>query len=194
MKKIAIVLLCLLFAKAASAQKDSLSFNEHNKYIYYKVVEQPGLTADTFQNRALYFLKINYPKNKTELAGAPATITGSGEFLVLTGLSVAKHVVGEITYTFTIGYKNQKYRYWLTDFVYTPYKTDRYGNSVPEQGVEIPLESGLSKLEKAELNNCLDQSGAYGIQFGKKIKEYMMRVSPTKPAEAKKKVISTKDW
>jgi len=194
MKKIVVVLLCLLFAKVASAQKDSLSFDEHNKYIYYKVVEQPGLTADTFQNRALYFLKVNYPKNKTDQSGAPTTITGTGKFLVLTGLSVAKHVAGEISYTFTIGYKEQKYRYWLTDFVYTPYKTDRYGNSVPEQGVEIPLESGLSKLEKAELNNCLEQSGAYGIQFGKKIKEYMVRVSATKPAEAKKKVISTKDW
>jgi hypothetical protein len=194
MKKIVVVLLCLLFAKAASAQKDSLSFDEHNKYIYYKVVEQPGLTIDTFQNRALYFLKINYPKNKIDKATEPDTITGTGKFLVLTGLSVAKHVEGEISYTFTIGYKDQKYRYWLTDFVYTPYKTDRYGNSVPEQGTEIPLESGLSKMEKADLNSCLEQSGAYGIQFGKKIKEYMVRVSATKPAEAKKKVISTKDW
>jgi Domain of unknown function (DUF4468) with TBP-like fold len=193
MKKIVVVLLCLLFAKAASAQKDSLSFDEHNKYIYYKVVEQPGLTADTFQNRALYFLKINYPKNKIAQA-SPATITGSGKFLILTGLSVAKHVAGEVSYTFTIGYKDQKYRYWLTDFVYTPYKTDRYGNSVPEQGVEISLESGLSKLEKVELNNCLEQSGAYGIQFGGKLKEYMLRPSATKPVETKKKVISTKDW
>ncbi len=194
MKKIVVVLLCLLFAKAALAQKDSLSFDEHNKYIYYKVVEQAGLTADTFQNRALYFLKINYPKNKIDQAAAPSTITGSGKFLVLTGLAVAKHVAGEISYTFTIGYKDQKYRYWLTDFVYTPYKTDRYGNSVPEQGVEIPLESSLSKLEKVELNNCLEESGAYSIQFGNKIKEYMVRVSATKPAETKKKVISTKDW
>jgi len=194
MKKIIVVLLCLLFAKAASAQKDSLSFDEHNKYIYYKVVEQPGLTADTFQTRALYFLKINYPKNKINQAVEPSTITGSGKFLILTGLSVAKHVAGEVSYTFTIGYKDQKYRYWLTNFVYTPYKTDRYGNSVPEQGVEIPLENGLSKLEKVELNNCLEQSGAYGIQFGNKIKEYMVRVSATKPAENKKKVISTKDW
>jgi hypothetical protein len=194
MKKIVVVLLCLLFAKAASAQKDSLSFDEHNKYIYYKVVEQPGLTADTFQNRVLYFLKINYPKNKIEQAAAPATITGTGKFLVLTGLSVAKHVAGEISYSFTVGYKDQKYRYWLTDFVYTPYKTDRYGNSVPEQGVQIPLENGLSKLEKVELSNCLDQSGTYSIKFGGKIKEYMLRVSATKPAETKKKVISTKDW
>jgi len=194
MKEIVIVLLCLLFAEAASAQKDSLSFDEHNKYIYYKVVEQPGLTADTFQNRALYFLKVNYPKNKVDQSGVPATITGTGKFLVLTGLSVAKHVAGEISYTFTIGYKNQKYRYWLTGFVYTPYKTDRYGNSVPVQGEEIPLESGSSKLEKVELNNCLEQSGAYGVQFGKKIKEYMVRLSATKPAEAKKNVISTKDW
>ena len=194
MKKIVVVLLCLLVAKAALAQKDSLSFDEHNKYIYYKVVEQPGLTADTFQNRALYFLKINYPKNKIDQAGAPATITGTGKFLVLTGLSVAKHVAGEINYTFTIGYKDQKYRYWLTGFVYSPYKTDRYGNSVPEQGVEIPLESGLSKLEKSELNSCLEQSGTYSIKFGNKLKEYMVRVSATKPTVAKKKVISTKDW
>jgi len=194
MKKLFVALLCLFAVKSARAQKDLLSFDEHNKYIYYQVVEQPGLITDTFQNRALYFLKINYPKNKIDKSESPAVITGTGKLLMLSGLSVAKHIDGEINYTFNIEYKDQKYRYWLTNFIFTPYKIDRYGNSVPEPGVDIPLEDGASKLEKAQAGSYLDQTGKYSKTFGEKLKEYMLMISAAPVKVDKKKVISTKDW
>jgi len=194
MKKLFVALLCLFAVKSARAQKDLLSFDEHNKYIYYQVVEQPGLITDTFQNRALYFLKINYPKNKIDKSESPAVITGTGKLLMLSGLSVAKHIDGEINYTFNIEYKDQKYRYWLTNFIFTPYKIDRYGNSVPEPGVDIPLEDGASKLEKAQAGSYLDQTGKYSKAFGEKLKQYMLMISAAPVKVDKKKVISTKDW
>jgi hypothetical protein len=194
MKKIFIVLLCLCAAKSAMAQKDLLSFDEHNKYIYYQVVEQPGLIIDTFQNRAFYFLKINYPKNKINKSETPSAISGTGKLLMLTGLSVAKHVDGEVNYTFNIEYKDQKYRYWLSNFIFTPYKVDRYGNSVPVEGVDVPLEEGSSKLEKLQFNSYLNQTGKYSKAFGEKLKQYMLMISAAPVKADKKKVISTKDW
>jgi len=192
MKKILIAFICIVFAHNAFAQKDLLSFNEQNKYIYYQVVEQPGLITDTLQDRALYFLKTAYPKNKIEKAQTSGNYTGTGKFLILSG-ALVKHVDGEINYTFYIECKDQKYRYWLTDFVFTPYKVDRYGNSIPQAGIDVPLENSASKMDKTELDKCLDQAGTFSKQFGDQLKVFMIKASAL-PKTEKKKVINTKDW
>jgi hypothetical protein len=194
MKKLFIALFCLLSIKSAMAQKDLLSLDEHNKYIYYQVVSQVGLTADTFHNRAAYFLKVNYPKNKVDKNITPETITGSGKLLMVTGITAVKHIDGEVNYTFNIECKDQKYRYWLTDFVFTPYYVDRYGNSVPKPGIEIPLEDGSSKLEKGQVNSYSIQIVNYSKQFGDRLKQYMLMVSAAPVKDNKKKIITTKDW
>jgi len=85
MKKLIAILSFILFAGAAFAQKDSLAFDENNKYIYYQVVQQPGLPADTMFNRALYFFKTAYPYHALKLIAADkdkGTLSGSGNFLV----------------------------------------------------------------------------------------------------------------
>ena len=193
MKKILIILMCVAFAKTASAQKDSLSFDEHNKYIYYHVVDQPGSIVDTLQTRALYFLKTAYPGIKVNKSSTPANITGNGIFLVYSSTAIVKTQDGQISYTCNIECKDQKYRYWLTNFVYTPYKTDRYGNSVPEPGSDVALEN-TKKLDKKQADNYLNQAGAFSKQFGDKLKQYMLKISAAPPKEVKKKVINTKDW
>jgi hypothetical protein len=192
MKTIFFALISLVFANAAFAQKELLSFNEQNKYIYYQVVDQPGLVTDSLQARAAFFLSSAYPKNKVNKGEPMGTFAGSGSFLVTNG-TLVKHVDGEISYSFFIECKDQKYRYWLTDFVFTPYKTDRYGNSVPEVGINVPLESGASKLDKGQLNTYLDQAGSLSKQFGDRLKQYIVKVSAL-PKNEKKKVINTKDW
>ena len=158
------------------------------------MIEQPGLTADTFQNRMQYFLKAVYPQNKINQPGTPGSISGTGKFLILTGITAAKHIDGEIGYTFYLEYKDQKYRYWLTHFVFTPYKVDRYGNPVPEQGLDVPLEEGSSKLDKNQFTNYLNKTGSYSIQFGDKIRQYMVKIPAGPAKDDKKKVIVTKDW
>ncbi len=193
-KKIFLAILCLFVARAGSAQKNLLSFNEQNKYIYYQVVEQPGLTADTLQTRALYFLKTNYSSNQVEKGETTGNFTGTGKFLITNTLAVIKHVFGEVNYAYFIECKDGKYRYWLTNFVYTPHTTDRYGNSVPEHGMETPLENGAVKLEKHDLNVCLDETGAYAKQFGDKLKQAMVKISALRPKDTRKKVIMTRDW
>ena len=63
-----------------------------------------------------------------------------------------------------------------------------------KKALGVALEDGLKKLDKGEFNRCLDQSGAYSIQFGNKLKQYMVQVSAAPRKAGDKKVITTKDW
>jgi hypothetical protein len=191
MKIVVVILVFISLTKSLFAQQDLLSFDEHNKYIYYQVVDKPGVTIDTLQNRALLFLKTSFPKNKLKDGDTGGQITGNGKFLVLSGIALVKHEDGEIAYNFSIECKDQKYRYWLTGFVFTPYQRDRYSNLVPQPGIEIPLEHAAVKFYKKDADNYLNLTGAFCKQFGEKLKLYMTN-GPKKNAETVKKVVTDK--
>ncbi len=184
-----IALAYILFAKIAVAQQDLLSFDEHNKYIYYQVADLPGLAQDTLHTRGVNFLKTFYPKVK--LKTTANTIIGQGKLLTHEGASVLKHESGEITYLVNVEFKDQKYRYWLTGFVFTPYQRDRYGNFVAQPGIDIPLEDALSKLDKKDANNYLNETGTFCKQFGDQLKQFMLKAP--KKEEPVKKVV-TDNW
>jgi hypothetical protein len=192
MKTLLLTLVCIFLVKISSAQSNLLSFDEHNKYIYYQVVDIPGITVDTLHSRGLNFLKANYAKMKVKINGQ--NLTGQGKFLVYGGISVLKHEKGEIDYTLNIEFKDQKYRYWLTDFTFTPYERDRYNNYVPKQGIVIPLEIAESKLDKKDVAGYLDETGAFCKQFGDSLKQFILRipVSSPKKEENTKKVVTDK--
>ncbi len=195
MKTTIIAVVCLLFAKITLAQQDLLSFDEHNKYIYYQVADAPGLSADTLHARALNFLKTWYPKLKLKPAADAKDVAGDGKFLTYTGASVLRKESGEVVYALNMEFKDQKYRFWLTAFVFTPYERDRYGNFVPQPGIDIPLENALSKFEKKDANEYLDQTGAFCKQFSERLKQFLLNVTanaPKKP-ETTKKVV-TDNW
>jgi hypothetical protein len=189
MKIVMIAIIYVLFAKIAIAQQDLLSFDEHNKYIYYEVADMPGLSADTLHARSLYFLKKVYPR--PQIKTTANTITGEGKFLTYGGVSVLRHETGEIAYHVNIEFKDQKYRYWLTAFVFTPYQRDRYGNFVPQQGIDIPLEDVDAKLEKKDAEAYLNETGTFCKEFGEKLKQLILKAS--KKEETTKKVV-TDNW
>jgi hypothetical protein len=193
MKTLLLTFVCIFLAKISSAQSDLLSFDEHNKYIYYQVVDIPGVAVDTLHVRGLSFLKANYAKMKVKAAGQN-NLAGQGKFLVYGGVSVLKHEKGEIDYTLNIEFKDQKYRYWLTDFTFTPYERDRYNNYVPKQGVVIPLETADSKLDKKDAAGYVDETGAFCKQFGDSLKQFILHipVSAPKKEENAKKVVTDK--
>jgi hypothetical protein len=190
MKIIIASLTCLLFVKVSFAQKDLLSFDEHNKYIYYQVVDEPGLPADSLHSRTFYFLKSAYPKIK--LKQTATAISGENRFVVFGGVSILKHEKGEIACQVNVEFKDQKYRVWLTGFTFTPYQRDRYGNFVPEQGIDIPLETATSKLEKKDVDSYLDETGAFCKQLGDRLKIYLMQAPALKKEETTKKVVTDK--
>lgn len=186
------VIAVLLFARASYAQKELLSFDENNKYIYYQVADVPALPKDTLLARASYFLKSDYSKMKLSYTADPNLLNGRGKFLVYGGGGLLKHEHGGISYTLNIECKDQKYRYWLTGFVFTPYQRDRYGNFVPEPGKEIPLESILKKLDKKEAGAYLDETGTFCKQLGEKLKSQMARAFTPKKAGIIKKIVTDK--
>jgi hypothetical protein len=192
MKILMIALTGLFFAKVALAQKELLSFDENNKYIYYQVADAPGLLKDTLLARVSYFLKSEYPKTKLNHTADANLLNCRGKFLVYGGGGLLKHEHGEISYSLNIECKDQKYRYWLTGFVFTPYQRDRYGNFVPEPGKEIPLEMVLNKLDKKEAGSYLDETGTFCKQLADRLKFHMTKASAPKKAEITKKAVTDK--
>lgn len=177
--------------QVSNAQKSLLSVNEQNKYIYYQVVDLPGAGADSLTKKASAFAMDNKLKGKL---AADTTLVIHDKFLTHSSLSFSKHENGEIACTFTIQCKDSKYRFWFTNFVFTPYERDRYGAFVPSSGKEVSLDDASSKLEKKELSGYLDQTGAYCQQLGSKLKEYMAQnhVMKKTTAPVVKKIVTDK--
>lgn len=196
MKKLIAVLAFVLFTGVAFAQKDSLAFDENNKYIYYQVVLKPELPADTLFNRALYFFKTAYPQSALKLAVADkekGTLSGSGNFLVSKKTLLTSHEDGSVTYSIRVDVKDGKYRYWLSDFVFNPYQRNRYNSYESIPGIYIPLEKPDGKIEKKDLAAYLDGILSSSRKIGEMLKHYMLKTSSLKKVTPVKK-ISTKDW
>lgn len=180
----------ILAAKITMAQQDILSFDEHNKYIYYQVADAPGLSADSLHTMGVNFLKTYYPKIKIKVIVNSANINGPGKFLSYGGVSVIKHEKAEVDFQLNIEFKDQKYRFWLTGFIVTPYQRDRYGNFVPEPGIDIPLEDAASKFDKKDVDDYLNDTGAFCKQFADKLKQFIKNTP--KKEEITKKIVTDK--
>lgn len=199
MKNLIIAFACILLAKTASAQTDSLAFDENNKYIYYQTVELAGLNKDTLYTRALYFIKKSVTGNKLKLSKADeaqGVLTGKGSFMVTKKTLVLTGVGGEIDYTLRVEVKDAKYRYWFTDFVFIPYQRDRYGMDVPTPGLSIPMESAKSKIDPKDAAVYLDKILLNSRQVGAVLRSYMLKTSslPKPKVDKAIKKISTKEW
>ena len=185
----------MLLIQTVYGQKSLLALDEHDKYIYYQVVSQPGTSADSLDKKALGFVKESLPKSSLRTIG-DSSIALKDKFVTYSVLAFAKHESGEIKFTLTIECKNAKYRYWLTDFVFIPYEKNRYGVFVPSNGIEIPIEKSSIHVDKKEAEGYLDQTGAFCKQLGDQLKSYMLADHPVnKKAEqqpAVKKVVTDK--
>jgi hypothetical protein len=191
MKKILLLVAGLAISGMVSAQKSLLSVDENNKYIYYQVVDMPGRTADSLHNNVVLFMKEFYPKEKS------LQITNSGASVkdkFLTYTTLVKHENGEMAYTLNIECKDGKYRYWITNFVFTPYEKNRYGMFVPVNGVAIPLEKASDKLAKKDVEGYFEQAGAFCKQIGDKLKKYMVEGKTQPKVDKPVKKIVTEKW
>ena len=188
------MLTCVTAAYTANGQKAMLALDENNKYIYYQVVDQPNATRDSLDRKALSFVRGTYKNVKTNLTG-DSVISIKDKILTYSVLAFAKHESGEVKYTLTIECRDNKYRYWFADFVFTPYYKDRYGNFVPQPGIEIPLEKAITKIDKKELDGYLDQTGAHCKQTGDALKAFMSQNHQSlKPVAQPVKKIVTDKW
>jgi hypothetical protein len=188
MKRVVLLIVGLAISVIASAQKSLLAVDENNKYLYYQVVDMQGFKADSLQKNMVLFIKEFYPKEKSlQIANSGSSV--KDKFLTYTAL--VKHESGEMAYALNIECKDGKYRYWLNNFVFTPYEKNRYGMFVPVNGVAIPLEKASDKLAKKDVEGYFEQTGAFCKQLGDKLKKYMTEGKTQKPKEEKavKKVV-----
>jgi hypothetical protein len=193
MKKLLFSLLCLLCVQIASAQKDSLQVDEGNNYVYYQVTDKPGLSADTLYIRAWNFATAFNTANKPAKGKDARTLNTSGKFIVYSGTSLVRKESGEISYTINIQTKDQRYRYRISNFVFTPYQRDRFGNMIPIPGIEVPLEKLAAKYSIKDTDSYLDQTGGFCLTTANKLKQAMDKQPVFKKAAPVKKV-STENW
>lgn len=192
MKNLILILLYIGFTKTALAQKDKLTTDERDKYIYYQTADMPGLSADTLYNRSMNGLTQYYHGTGFIPAGKNGKeITINPILIVYSSKSLARHEDGEIAYTLHLEFKDAKYRYWLTDFIFRPYQRNRYSEFEKVPGVEVPLEKVKSKYGDQALSNYQEQIVGFAKQIGENMKIYI--ATPQKKGIQPEK-INIKNW
>ena len=199
MKKLIVVLLFVagVVNQASAQKKDSLSFDERDKYIYYRVTEKPGLSADTLYKRALYFLNTAFDSKQLKAHKKDKNkglLTAKGGFMVMKKSLVTKHFDARISYNMTIEVRDGKYRYWLTDFEVTPYERNRYAIFVPVKSKKVQLEHGLRALGSETLDDYLASTLENCRIIADKLAVYMSRPSGEEKESHIKKSVTTKEW
>ncbi len=160
--------------------------DENDKYVYYEVVSQQASPADTLQSRAINFTKKVFAPGKLKFkAISDGKINATGGVLVQKKSTMGRHEDARIDYTMIIEVKDNRYRYWFTDFIIVPYARDRYANFVPVIGKNTPLEKGLSILSKRDLDAYNEKLFANIKDIGNRLKTYMK--TPVAPVKQKAK-------
>jgi hypothetical protein len=190
-----LLLMCTLLLTKVVAQDDSskveLSKDESGKYIYYEVVSAKQIQEDSLKFKVLEFLK---RKNVKGLKINNDQMQGAGKFIISKTAFVLSHPSGEVLYKFEFGVKENKYRFWLTDFIFIPYQRDRYANYVPSNTKGIPLETNIDKINAAQWNAYLDSTAEQAKAFALEFKKYLTQ-KPKGEIKPKNKLrISTKNW
>jgi len=78
------------------------------------------------------------------------TISNRGSFYVYRQGSVKKGIGGAVEYDITLDFKDDKYRYTITNFMFNEYRKNRYGKYEPVKGKYTPLETEASSLNSKE--------------------------------------------
>lgn len=188
-------LFLLLIVSGAIAQDKKelreLQKDESGKYIYYEVVPQIPVSADSLAFRAKAFF--NLKKMASFLADSTA-LEQRGKFVISKTAFVLSHPSGEISYNFRFEIKGERYRFWLTDFLFIPYQRDRYGNFVPSTVKGIPLEKIPGKLNAGEWASYVSDAGRQSAALAAEFKEYLSASQQAKPLNKPQFRISTKSW
>ncbi len=194
MKCILSLFLLLTFFVNVQAQSDSsLSVDERGKLIYYEVVDLKGIKKDSLKNRLIiYFQKKPAVLKFTKIEG-DTSFFATGKFVINKTVLVMSHPSGEISYNAQVEIKDGKYRFWLTDFNFIPYKRDRYGNFVPTTTTGIALENESGKINAVQLKEYKTQTAIFSKEFALKFKAHMASKVPITLPITEKRVVS-KNW
>ena len=176
------------------AQQKQFSKDDNGKFIYYKVVNSQTVSKATLQKRALNFVNDFYKKQMKLASQTDTSVVASGKLIIDKTVLVIGHPSGEVNYNFTLETRDGKYRYWLTDFEFIPYKRDRYGNFAASTTVATPLEKERSKLNAGEWKAIQQSAYDKAAKFGQAFEKYLATDIAVKSQPKAPQVISTKKW
>ena len=77
-------------------------------------------------------------------------LKNKGSFFVYNLGSVKKSIAGAVEYDITLEFKDEKCRYTITNYLFNPYKRNRYGKFEPINGKYKALEKEVSKSNMKE--------------------------------------------
>ncbi|RZK39615.1 MAG: hypothetical protein EOO90_18015 [Pedobacter sp.] len=194
MKLVGVLLGFLLICFLAEAQEFSLPTDERGKFILYELVEAKGLSRIEIGKRAYSFLKDGSKVVKLKSNQGDSVYRATGKFIISKTLLVMSHPSGEIVFNFEAEIRDQKFRFWLTDFNFIPYQRDRYGNFVATTAKGTPLERNPGKLNTGQWKEYQLQTAKFAQQFAIDFREYLLLVDDKAPASPAKKTIVGKVW
>ncbi|KLT65835.1 DUF4468 domain-containing protein [Pedobacter sp. BMA] len=176
------------------AQQKNFSKDDQGKFIYYKVVDSVNLNKQVLTSRASKFVNDFYKKQLKQSSATDSSVLATGKVVIDKTLLVAGHPSGEVSYQFIFEARDDKYRFWLTDFSFVPYKRDRYGNFVASTTISTPLEKPVGKLNAGEWTAIQESAYSKAVKFAEDFRKYLATELPAQPKPKKTETISTKKW
>ncbi|MEO8795959.1 MAG: DUF4468 domain-containing protein [Daejeonella sp.] len=185
----------IIHAGFSQSIEHSLSLDERGKYIYYEVVDSIQVPGDTLIKRAKAFFNSNFSAHVSqEKSAGEVSFQTQGKFQIKKGILVLSHPQGEINYQFISEFKDSKYRFWLTDFIFRPYKRDRYGNFVPDGSLYIQLETYPGKLNEEAWKNNITAAGQQAYLLAENFKKFLSKSSASSIQNKKPSAIIGSKW
>jgi hypothetical protein len=168
-----------------------LSLNEQNKYTYFAV--KPAPPQPNSANLAAYLKKMVTGVEFLE-ATNKGGVLGRGIVLVYKQGLITGQEEGHLAYNVSIDFKDNKYRFILTDFKFTPYQRNRFGVFAPVSNFGTPIEKLEAKISTKQLNAYLDKLGSYSAKFNEQVSNFLTNPAPVKAKPTELKKVDTKNW
>ena len=193
MKHISIFLFLIVSASFCVAQNEALLIDEQGIFIHYELIYAKGLSKNQLKETVNSFFKKSYKNLKLRTSQDDTSFLAYGKLIISKTVLVISHPSGEILFDFQTEVKEEKYRFWLTNFSFVPYQRDRYGNFVAVTTKGIPLENNPGKLNLSQWKEYQAQTAKYACQFAKDFKGHMGgKISMAIPAN--EKTVVKKSW
>jgi hypothetical protein len=160
------------------------------KVLFYDVVQADSLSKDRLLQNAQHWLTTHSFDKKTDSTTAEGfSITAANQLPVYATGYVSKKQNGIVTYTVQIEVKDNKYRYWFTNFVFHYYRENRNYQLVPT-GKTKPLEETTANGWQKTWDFNRKTTGQHITSLIKELKTDMNR----RPVTEKPAVVQKKEW
>ena len=136
------------------SQNIEFPVDDSGKYTISEVVDLPGMNKDQlFINGEKFMKKVKVLNSRKKYLVADKEnyqIANKGSFYVYRLGSIKKGIAGAVEYDLILEFKDDKYRYTISNYLFNEYQKNRYGKYEPVKGKYTPLEVEVSSLNRKE--------------------------------------------